>query len=317
MLPLGATRSAGRVDHGVRRQRTAPWLAGLLEAGRRAARPARAESGLCPRVAETSDGGSDRVRTKPHRSHGERSRRQRRLGAHGCSTPQATTATSAPARQAAQWSRWRGALRRTVSERLPDAVSVATSRTLLASRIAHASSPTASAPHHAASGSWRYSHVGAADRRDEPEEHEHHHLAEPDVAVRLGSARVGDGRDQRSVTRMSNSHGLTTSESTPPAIAATPNEIIDALRTTAGDARPLATSRIGPLILVGAAHTVGVVVREVDTDLQRQRLIHQRRDRTLPPDRPVDRRRRGPDDHRRNRRPQGFRSRLPPKAEPA
>ncbi len=40
-------------------------------------------------------------------------------------------------------------------------------------------------------------HVGAADRCDEAEEHEHHHLAETDVAVRLGPARVGDRGDDR------------------------------------------------------------------------------------------------------------------------
>ena len=115
-------------------------------------------------------------------------------------------------------------------------------------------------------------HVRAADRRDEAEEHEHHHFAEPDVAVRLRAAGVGRRRRRSRRRRRAAATGSRRATAPPPTTAATPKAINAALRTAAGDARPLATSRTGPApVRVGAAHAVGVVVRVVDADLQRER----------------------------------------------
>ena len=85
--------------------------------------------------------------------------------------------------------RARGAPMRTASVRLPATRSVSTSRTLFASRIPHAGSPAASAATHATRGQLAVLHVRAADRRDEPEEHEHHHLAQAEIAVGLRARR--------------------------------------------------------------------------------------------------------------------------------
>ena len=146
---------------------------------------------------------------------------------------------AAPAARAARTRRRRRARRRCTrrtaagARDAPDAhrerplardASVSTSRTLLASRIAHAGSPTASAPNHAVAGHRLVLHVRAADGRDEPEEHEHHHLAEADVAVRLRARRCRSRPRRSRAAPTSSSHGFTTSESTAPTTAATPND---------------------------------------------------------------------------------------------
>src|SRR4051812_39892704 len=77
----------------------------------------------------------------------------------------------------------------TASVRLPARRSVSTSRTLLTTRIAEASSPTGTARANASAHLLGLHEVGA-DHRDEPEEQEHEQLAQALVAVGARSPGV-------------------------------------------------------------------------------------------------------------------------------
>ncbi len=126
---------------------------------------------------------------------------------------------------------------------LAGAVSVGMSRRLLATRMAEASEPTPTA---AEGRNSRYRPGCTACRGGhQPEEDEHHHLAEAEVAV--GAVRRRCSARQRAPTaaeRQQTPRGEAARTSpTPPA---TPNESNAASLTVAGWGRPGPTSRTGP-----------------------------------------------------------------------
>ena len=152
-------------------------------------------------------------------------------------------------------------------------------------------------------------HVGAAERGDEAEEHEHHHLAESDVAVRLRPAGVGRGGDERGRPDEQQPGIHDERQSTAPTTAAI-RERDDCGAAHRRGCRESARDEAdgAAAVGVGAAHAVGVVVGVVDADLQRER-DDERGERPPPADRPVERAGRGPDEHRRDRRAQRLRPR--------
>ena len=140
---------------------------------------------------------------------------------------------------------------------------------------------------------------------DQPEEHEDHHLAEPEVAVRLRAAGVEPGRDARRPGRPRPATRRWWRRAPGPATPATPNARNAARFTARGGRRPGADQphRADPVV-VGAADAVGVVVGVVDRDLEGQ--AHDEREQRLPPDDAVDvRRDAGAGEDRGRRRPGG------------
>ena len=124
--------------------------------------------------------------------------------------------------------------------------SVGMSRRLLTTSRAHAREPTA-APITSDSAVHRFDgHVGGAGGGHQPEEHEHEHLTEPQVAVRLRTARVepagSDGRgahgEQPPRRRQRDRQA-----GRPPPHRTRPRRHVS---PTTASARPLATSRVGP-----------------------------------------------------------------------
>ena len=107
------------------------------------------------------------------------------------------------------------------------------------------------------------------DRRDEPEEHEHEHLAEPGVAVRPWARRCRT-TPRRSPPRRRRAATTTSSRrATRPATAATPNAAKAARLTAAGRLQPGGDeAQRADAGVVGAADAVAVVVGVVDADLQ-------------------------------------------------
>ena len=114
-------------------------------------------------------------------------------------------------------------------------------------------------------------HVRGADRGDEPEEHEHHDLAEAEVAVRLRSAGVEPRRRRWRRRRRAAATGSPRARARGPR----PRPRRTRGRPRASPHRRRQSGRGEPhrtlAVLVGAAHAVGVVVRVVDADLQRER----------------------------------------------
>ena len=184
-----------------------------------------------------------------------------------------TTATNAPATHVTSSRRALTSPMRTASVRFPTWRRVSTSRMLLASRIAHASRPTASAPHHAGRGHALELHVGTAARWRRSRR-TRAPRPRPTPSSRRASARRCRARPRRSTRhRRPAATGSTTSASARPTTAATPNDEERAhCAPRAGDARPrrgeAERARAGR---VGAAHAVGVVVGVVHADLERER----------------------------------------------
>ena len=110
----------------------------------------------------------------------------------------------------------------TARVRLPATVSVGMSRRLLATRIAQASAPMPTAAYSAGPLPGLGLDVRRADHRDQPEEDEHHHLAEAEVAVRASSRRCRTTRPARETSPTATSHQAVVAASTSPATAATP-----------------------------------------------------------------------------------------------
>ncbi len=194
------------------------------QADREQRRRARTGSVPSPRNAAMSHGGSWRVH---HRrtgaiASGSATQREQRPRIRTRRTPRPRPC--APAMHPTYNTRARGAPNANCQRALARDRSVSTSRTLLASRIAARGEPDGERRHPRDAGKRRVLHVRAADGRDEPEEHEHHDLAEAEVAVRPRTARVGHRGDDARRGPTSRSHGFTTIESTPPTTAATPNE---------------------------------------------------------------------------------------------
>ncbi len=223
-----------------------------------------------PTSAVTRLGGSERVSTS---RTGRAARRKAAApsNAHGCAVPMTTTEANEPPKQAANNRRAVRSPTRTARVRLPACASVGTSWTLFASRIAHARRPTARPPHHAAPGtrsSWTYADPAVAN---EPEEHEDHDLAETEIAVRPGSPGVErTGRDRGGTN---DEEPWVDDDREPRTDEARDRERDD---SPAPHGRRSRQARGGEpqgahAIVVGAAHAVGVVVRVVDTDLQRDR----------------------------------------------
>ena len=243
--PRAAARAAGRAPRPRGRVR-ARGTASPTPARPRAARRSTSWKRTVPISAATSDGASWLLRTSwiGRTASGAASSAR---SAGGASTPHAIDGDErADHAQRRTASRARAAPMRTASVRLPvDAIGVD-----VADVVGEQDRARREADRERAEPRGRRHrlvlHVRAADRRDEAEEDEHHHFAEPDVAVRLRAAGVGRGGDDREQRRRASSHGFTTSESTAPTTAATPNAMNAALRTAAGDASPLATSRTGP-----------------------------------------------------------------------
>ena len=96
-------------------------------------------------------------------------------------------------------------------------VSVGMSRRLLATRIAQASAPTPMAAYSAAQLPRLGLDVRRADHRDQPEEHEDHHLAEPEVAVGLRAAGVEPRGQHAQPAPTATSHHAVVAASTRPA----------------------------------------------------------------------------------------------------
>ena len=185
---------------------------------------------------------------------------------------------------------------------------------LFASRSAHARRPMTHDPHHAASGTILHLDERRPGRGDEPEEHQHHQLAEAVVAVRLRSARVQDRRGNRRRSDEQQPRRDDDREREPGDRGDRDrNRRGSPHRCRRGEAGGGEAYRSRPDV-VGAAHAVGVVVRVVHADLERDR-DHQCQDGT-PPEHLVARRvgRRGTHDHRRERRAQraGTRADEPP-----
>ena len=187
-----ATGRARRSDHRVRhRTRLADPQADREQRGQHQLEPDRAD--------ERGDQ-RRRIGTRAHEPH--RCERERR-GRERDQRPRMPDGARRPRRRASRpcsrrrAERARGFPTRTASVRLPATTSESTSRTLFASRMPHAGSPTARRTPPRLGRQLQVLHVRAADRRDEPEEREHHHLAETEVAVRLRAAGVGDRGDDR------------------------------------------------------------------------------------------------------------------------
>ena len=172
------------------------------------------------------------------------------------------------------------------------------SRRLLTTSSAHASRPTPHAAGHVTAGTLLDRHVRRADRGHQPEEREHEHLAETEIAVRLGSTGVAPGGEDR---RRTDERAATTSSATAsarPSTAASPRQqqrrpLDRRWRRRSGCDQPHRPDAH----VVGAAHAVAVVVGVVDADLQQQR--HGERHQHAPPRRHRRRRYRSPPRHRR------------------
>ena len=172
---------------------------------------------------------------------------------------------------------------RTARVILPATRSVGMSRRLLATRIAQASAPIPQAAYSPDERDPLGLDVLRAEHRHQPEEHEDHHLAEPEVAVGLRPAGVEPRR----------SHRHRTHDHQPPGRAGREHQARDRRDPERRERRRLhrarrrdpgadQSHRADP-VGVGAADAVGVVVGVVDADLQRE--AHHESEQGLPPHR--------------------------------
>ena len=210
--PVGpADRDAGRLSRRAAARassgRRTPAAAGRSRRARRSAPGRRAPPTTCRTGDTASSDGAER-RAAPPAARSPRRRRGRRTWPRRARR-RATASAASPSR--------------TASVRLPATVSVGMSRRLLTTSSAQARQPAAQPIDDAQPGDLLDADVGRADRGDEPEEHEHEHLAEPQVAVRPRPAGVEPGRgDARRARRRA---ATTTSSPRAPGrrTAATPN----------------------------------------------------------------------------------------------
>ena len=207
-----------------------------------------------PRAGGTASGDGEQARAAPTAAttaahHGEGERRAR-----------------AARRTATGSGRRRGARRACACRR---AVSVGMSRRLLTTSRAHARQPGGAAHHHAERGDPLDRHVRRADRRHQPEEHEHEHLAEPEVAVRPRARRCSTTRRRSPPPRRRAATTTSSPAQRQPGHRghAERGERGPLHRAPAAEARGDEPERADPRV-VGAAHAVAVVVGVVHADLQ-------------------------------------------------
>ena len=192
-------------------------------------------------------------------------------GPTAATTRRRRRSTNAATSRATYSHRVRASPSRTASVRLPAAVSDGMSRRLLTTSSAHARHPAAHPITHRQPGHPLDGDVRRADRRHEPEEHEHEQLAEPGVAVRPRARRCRT-TPRRSPPRRRRAATTTSSRRAP-------GRRRRRRRTPANAARFTARRRLQPgrdeahrpdPRVVGAADAVAVVVGVVHADLQGQ-----------------------------------------------
>ena len=219
--PRAAARAAPRLGDCSRRVRTRGTALVRHQSEPRAARRARAGSAPCrsARRRATADRGGAH---EPNRARPRAARRRGASSAGGASTPHTTTATSAPTMHSTYRAAGAGRADAHRERALAgDAVGVDVAHVVGEQDRARREPDRERAEPRRRPGSCSCCTYALPTRRDEAEEHEHHHFAEPDVAVRLRAAGVGRPPRTIAATPTSSSHGFTTSDSTPPTTAAT------------------------------------------------------------------------------------------------
>ena len=191
-------------------------------------------------------------------------RRRRRRARRRCSRRRAARVLASP--------------RRTASVRLPDCSSPMRSRRLFTTSSAVAHSPTATPAATLRAVCARAARTSSADRRDEPEEHEDEHLAQPGVPVGPRAAGVeptgedGGGADERELParrraqRETERRPRSANDDDRGALHRARRRQLLADETHRADAH-----------VVGAADPVGVVVDVVRPDLHAERDHRARR----------------------------------------